>query len=153
MHFTLHQCYNDWCTQSFKTEQVMSNEWLDGMLGHDKPWYVLSTMFFDGISEQHAAGSGGMQCFEDRGSEHTGSAHAQGHCSPAWPLWLLLLKTGVCQNQPNLTLAYITALQSKQRGRQRQQRAQTENYLETQNDLERDNLEETFNKKSLQGTS
>lgn len=41
-----------------------------------------TTMFFDDISEWHAACVGGVECFEDRGSEYTGSVHAQGHRSP-----------------------------------------------------------------------
>lgn len=100
------------------------------------------TMFFDGISEQHVTCAGGTQRCEDRGSEHTGSAHTQGHCSPAWSLSLLLLKTGVCEHQPNLTPAYIGALKTKEKGR-----AMSEIYLETHADLERENLKEALHNK------
>lgn len=102
------------------------------------------TMFFDGISEQHATCAGGAQRCEDRGSEHTGSAHTQGHCSPAWSLSLLLLKTGVCEHQPNLTPAYIGALKTKEKGR-----AMCEIYLETNADLEREKLKEALHNKKL----
>lgn len=73
-----------------------------------------STVFFDDISEGHATLGRGVERSDDRGSENAGSADAEGERSPARPLRPVLLKAGVRQHQPHLSLAHVTALEGTQ---------------------------------------